>query len=225
MLFRSPIVVGGTGFYIHALVYDTIFSEEGDSDKLVRSELEALSREKGAQYMWEMLKAEDPVSAENIHPNNQKRVIRALEYLRLTGQKLSDHNREQKSRSSPYDFIYLAINKDREKLYSDINRRVDMMMEQGLEDEVRRLYEEGCRPGMVSMQAIGYKELMEYIEGRCSKDEAVESIKLESRRYAKRQMTWLRHEIDVNWLEGSDMEAALSTIAKRWPGAVNSAGT
>ena len=222
---RLPIVAGGTGFYIHALVYDTIFSEEGDSNKIVRSELEALSREKGAQFMWELLKAEDPVSAENIHPNNQKRVIRALEYLRLTGQKLSEHNCEQKSRSSPYDFIYLAINKDREKLYSDINRRVDMMMEQGLEEEVRRLYEQGCRPGMVSMQAIGYKELMEYIEGKCSKDEAVETIKLESRRYAKRQMTWLRHERDVNWLDGADQDTALDIIRERWPDIVNTAVT
>ena len=220
---RFPIVVGGTGFYIHALVYDTVFSEEGDADKIVRSELEALAKEKGNEYMWEMLKAEDPLSAENIHPNNLKRVIRALEYLKLTGQKLSEHNLQQRSRSSPYDFIYLAINKDREKLYGDINRRVDIMMDQGLETEVRKLYSEGCRPGMVSMQAIGYKELMEYIEGRCTREEAVDAIKLESRRYAKRQMTWLRHEQDVKWIDGADYESALNIIAEHWPDAVISA--
>ncbi len=213
---RLPIVVGGTGFYIHALVYDTVFAEEGDGDRSVRAQLEALSAEKGDAYMWEMLRREDPASAENIHPHNRKRVVRALEYLRLTGQRLSEHNSEQRARSSPYDFIYLAINKDRERLYADINRRVDLMMEQGLEDEVRRLREAGCCSGMVSMQAIGYKELMAYIEGRCSKQEAVDAIKQESRRYAKRQMTWLRHERDICWLDGADTGAAEAIIRERW---------
>ena len=213
---KLPIVVGGTGFYIHALIYDTVFSEEDDEDRRVRAELEALSEAKGDAYMWELLRQEDPISAENIHPHNKKRVIRALEYLRLTGQRLSEHNIEQKARSSPYDFLYLAINKDREKLYADIDRRVDIMMEQGLETEVRGLYDAGCRAGMVSMQAIGYKELMAYIEGKCTRQEAIETIKLESRRYAKRQMTWLRHEKDIYWLDGADTEAAETVIRERW---------
>ena len=217
-----PIVVGGTGFYIHALVYDTVFEPECDEDKTVRSRLEAEAAEMGSMYMWEKLRRADPAYAESIHPNNKKRVIRALEYHILTGQKLSEHNSLQKAKPSPYDFIYLAINKDRAQLYSDIDRRVDMMMEQGLEDEVRALYQSGCRSGMVSMQAIGYKELAEYIEGKCPLPEAVENIRRESRRYAKRQLTWLRHEKDVRWLNGPNQTEALDIITKEWTETIKS---
>ncbi len=192
---KIPIVVGGTGFYIHALLYDTDFGII-ESDGFIRQQIEADFNEYGPEVMHERLRDIDPEAADAIHMNDTKRVIRALEFYEIYGYKISDHNKEALKTESPYDFIYLALNRDREELYPLIDKRVDKMIEDGLQNEVRVLKEYGCRRDNVSMQGIGYKELFE-----CNDiAEAIEEIKLNSRHYAKRQFTWLRHENDVTWI-------------------------
>ena len=210
-----PVIVGGTGFYIHALLYDTDFSGQEDTER-IREELEKIRQTRGPEVLWQMLQASDPASAAAIHPNNVKRVMRALEFLHTTGGRISEHNEEQRKKESPYDFIYLAIRRDRQELYRDIDRRVDLMMEEGLAEEVRRLVQAGCRPDMVSMQAIGYKQLLAWMDGRCSLEEAVDAVKKESRHYAKRQMTWLRREHNITWIDGPSLEEAESVMEKLW---------
>ena len=210
-----PVIVGGTGFYIHALLYDTDFSGQEDTER-IREELEKIRQTRGPEVLWQMLQASDPASAAAIHPNNVKRVMRALEFLHTTGGRISEHNEEQRKKESPYDFIYLAIRRDRQELYRDIDRRVDLMMEEGLAEEVRRLVQAGCRPDMVSMQAIGYKQLLAWMDGRCSLEEAVDAVKKESRHYAKRQMTWLRREQNITWIDGPSLEEAESVMEKLW---------
>lgn len=159
-----PIVVGGTGFYIQALLYDIDFTGTAQDDTS-RAELENLAKEKGAAYLHNMLRKIDPKSAEDIHANNVKRVIRALEYYRQTGQKMSEHNEEERRKESPYEFVYFVLNAPREQLYARIDRRVDQMIEEGLVDEVKHLKELGCTKEMVSMQGLGYKEILAYLDG------------------------------------------------------------
>ena len=197
---KLPIVVGGTGFYIHALLYDTDF-DENESGGELRAGLEAEMEEKGPEYMHDKLRMIDPESAEIIHMNNRKRVIRALEFYELSGKKISDHNIEERSKDSPYEFLYFAITRNRDELYKAIDDRVDRMMEAGLLDEVIALRNRGMARGLTSMQGLGYKELLDYLDGKCSLEEAVERIKQESRHYAKKQWTWLRREKDVIWVE------------------------
>ena len=198
-----PIITGGTGFYIQALLYDIDFKED-DSGSQVRRELEALAAEKGHIYLHEMLKGVDPKAAEEIHPNNRKRVIRAIEYYRLTGEQISLHNEEERKKQSPYHFLYYVVNTDRELLYEQIDRRVDQMMEEGLIDEVRALSAMGCTRGMVSMQGLGYKEILDYLNGEITLEEAVYRIKRDTRHFAKRQLTWFKRERDVRWLNLPD---------------------
>ena len=162
-----PIVVGGTGFYIQALLYDVDFSEHETEEKY-RQELVALEQEKGREYLYEMLKQADPEYAAIVHSNNVKRVIRALEYYHETGRKLSEHNAQQRENSSPYQFVYLVLNDEREILYDRIDRRVDQMMEAGLLQEVEALVKEGYERTLVSMQGLGYKEFFDYIDGKCT---------------------------------------------------------
>ena len=200
---KIPIVVGGTGFYIQALLYDIDFSDHPEKEDY-RKELTRLAEEKGKEYLHSMLEEVDPEYAASVHYHNVKKVIRALEYHRETGGKLSAHNREQKERTSPYQFAYLVLNQDRKLLYRRINQRVDQMMEQGLLQEVRRLSERGFTPDLVSMQGLGYKEFFDYFDGTCSLDEVVERIKMETRRFAKRQLTWFRREKDVIWIDKGD---------------------
>jgi tRNA dimethylallyltransferase len=197
---KIPILVGGTGFYIQAVLYDIDFTQN-DSDTSYRKELERLLKERGGDYLYEMLKTTDPESALAIHPNNSKRVIRALEFASLTGDKISEHNKEQKSRQSPYHYCYFVLNKDRSKLYETINRRVDKMMEDGLLDEVGGLAAAGCTRDLVSMQGLGYKEMLAYLDGEYSLEEAVELLKRDTRHFAKRQLTWFKRERDVIWVE------------------------
>lgn len=159
-----PIVVGGTGFYIQALLYDIDFTGTAQDDTY-RAELENLVKEKGAAYLHNMLRKVDPKSAEDIHANNVKRVIRALEYYRQTGQKMSEHNEEERRKESPYEFVYFVLNAPREQLYARIDRRVDQMIEEGLVDEVKHLKELGCTKEMVSMQGLGYKEIWHILTG------------------------------------------------------------
>ena len=167
-----PILVGGTGFYIQAVLRGIDFTENEENTEY-RKKLELLAEEQGPESLHEMLKKVDPVSAENIHANNIKRTIRALEYYELTGEPISVHNEREKERTSPYNFSYFVLTDDREKLYARIEDRIDEMMSQGLVDEVRQLKDMGCRKGMTSMQGLGYKEILEYLDGECSLEDAV----------------------------------------------------
>ena len=195
-----PIVVGGTGFYIQALLYDIDFTEN-DSDFSFREELERTAEEKGAEYLHSLLKQADPEAAEQIHPHNIKRVIRALEFNRKTGQKISTHNEQERQKHSPYNFAYFVLTDDRKALYERIDRRVDEMMEQGLLEEVRALKDRGIARDSVSMQGLGYKELLAYLDGELLLEEAVRIIKRDTRHFAKRQLTWFRRERDVIWID------------------------
>lgn len=194
-----PIVVGGTGFYIQALLYDINF-EENDEDTAYRQELQRLAEEKGAEFLHDMLAKVDPESAKAIHANNIKRVIRALEFYEQTGICISAHNEEQRQKESPYNFLYFVLNDDRQILYERIDKRIDIMLEQGLVDEVQNLMDNGCERDMVSMQGLGYKEILEYLEGKCTLDEAIYILKRDTRHFAKRQITWFKRERDVHWL-------------------------
>ena len=210
-----PVVVGGTGFYIQALLYQIDFTEE-ETDTAYRDKLWQLGEEKGNHYLHELLRKVDPESAEEIHENNRKRVIRALEFYENCGKPISTHNKEQRQKTSAYNSCYFVLTDDRKKLYERIESRVDQMLSKGLVDEVRTLKERGCNASMVSMQGLGYKEILEYLDGRCSLLEAVEKIKKETRHFAKRQLTWFRREKDVIWLEKQafayDEDAVLSCI-------------
>lgn len=201
---KIPIIVGGTGFYIQALLYDIDFIEnEGDS--VYREKLEALAKEKGAAYLHGQLAMVDPKSAEEIHANNIKRVIRALEFYHQTGQKISEHNERERQKESPYQFCYFVLNDRRECLYERIDQRVDQMIRNGLVQEVQTLKERGCTKQMVSMQGLGYKEIFSYLEGDCSLEEAVYIIKRDTRHFAKRQLTWFKRERDVIWVQKDEL--------------------
>lgn len=200
-----PIIVGGTGFYIQALLYDIDFSQHEEKESY-RKELEQLAIEKGKEYLYEILKKKDPEYAQLVHFNNVKKVIRALEYYKETGQKLSEHNKEQRQKESPYNFAYFVLYHDRDILYDRINQRVDSMMEQGLLFEVKKLVEEGYTKNLVSMQGLGYKEFFDYFDGRMTLEETVEKIKRDTRHFAKRQLTWFRREKEVIWLNKKEYE-------------------
>ncbi len=199
-----PILVGGTGFYIQAVLYDIDFTENG-SDHSYREELEALAKEHGAEYLHTMLASVDPASAEAIHANNVKRVIRALEFYQETGERISEHNEEEHQKASPYQFAYFVLNDARDRIYANIDYRVDLMLEHGLVEEVRRLQAQGCTRDMVSMQGLGYKEILDYLDGRCSYEEAVRVLKRDTRHFAKRQLTWFRRERDVIWVDKQEI--------------------
>ena len=195
-----PIIVGGTGFYIQALLYDIDFTEN-DGDTAIRRELEKLAQTQGAGCLHQMLQEIDPESAAAIHQNNVKRVIRAIEFYRQTGKKISLHNEQEREKQSPYQFLYYVLDTDRKTLYERIDRRVDLMMEHGLVDEVKHLADMGCTRDMVSMQGLGYKEILDYLSGEISLEEAVYILKRDTRHFAKRQITWFKRERDVRWLE------------------------
>ena len=196
---KIPILVGGTGFYIQAVLYDIDFTEN-DEDKSYRIYLEQLAIEKGAEYLHEMLQKVDEKAAKEIHPNNIKRVIRALEFYEKSGQKISEHNEEQKQKESPYAYAYFVLNDDREVLYDRINRRVDMMLEEGLVQEVQKLLDANVPTTAVSMQGLGYKEIASFLTGEYTYEEAIYYLKRDTRHFAKRQLTWFKREPDVIWL-------------------------
>ena len=196
---KIPILVGGTGFYIQALVNDIDFTEN-DDDKSYRKSLEHLADEMGNEYLHTMLKKVDEKAAQNIHPNNRKRVIRALEFYEKSGKKISEHNEEQQERKSPYTYAYFVLTDERNLLYERINNRVDTMLEEGLTEEVGALLNEGIRRETVSMQGLGYKEVLDYLNGDLSLEEAVYIIKRDTRHFAKRQLTWFKREKDVTWV-------------------------
>ncbi|SET39478.1 tRNA (adenosine(37)-N6)-dimethylallyltransferase MiaA [[Clostridium] polysaccharolyticum] len=212
---KIPIVVGGTGFYIQALLYDIDF-DENDADTQYRKELEHLAEEKGAEYLHEMLQKTDEKAAREIHANNVKRVIRALEFYKQTGRKISEHNETERQKESPYEFAYFVLTDERKILYERINLRVDKMMEAGLLKEVEALKERGLRRDMVSMQGIGYKEILAYLDNEYSYEKAVEVLKQDTRHFAKRQLTWFRREKEVIWLDksviGRDTDSVMKAI-------------
>lgn len=194
-----PIIVGGTGFYIQALLYDIDFTDN-DSDPAYRDELGHYAQLHGADALHEKLRAIDPESAQSIHANNVKRVIRAMEYYHLTGEKISVHNAREREKDSPYDYRYFVLNDKREHLYQRIDQRVDQMVQEGLLQEVEQLKAKGYHRGMVSMQGLGYKEVLAYLDGEISFEEAVYEIKRDTRHFAKRQITWFKRERDVIWV-------------------------
>lgn len=200
---KIPILVGGTGFYIQAVLYDIDF-EESNSDYSYREELTQLAINMGPLFLHELLTKVDPTSAEAIHPNNLKRIIRALEYVKQTGEPISAHNEEQRNRKSPYLYRYFVLNKERSNLYEAINNRVDIMINNGLVNEVKQLLDMGYTKDMVSMQGLGYKELIDFIEGHYSLEEAIYKLKKDTRHYAKRQLTWFKREKDVTWVNKDD---------------------
>lgn len=212
---KIPILAGGTGFYIQAVLYDIDFAENGREGDY-RRELEGLAREKGEEFLHDMLRQVDPRSADEIHARNVKRVIRALEYFHQTGEKISEHNLRQREKESPYNFAYFVLNDRRQRLYGRIDRRVDEMLSEGLLEEVERLKARGYTRDMVSMQGLGYKEMLDYLDGRCTLEEAVTVIKRDTRHFAKRQLTWFKRERDVVWLDkeeaGYDEEVLLKQM-------------
>lgn len=203
---KIPILTGGTGFYIQAVLYDIDFTETTEDNEL-RRRLETVAKEEGCDVLFERLRCIDPKSCETLHPNNVKRVIRAIEFYEKTGgSRISEHNEKQHEKTSSYNFAYFVLNDERAKLYDKINKRVDKMLESGLVDEVKALKDMGCTGDMVSMQGLGYKEILEYLDGGCTFEDAVYRIKRDTRHFAKRQLTWFRRERDVIWLDRQDFK-------------------
>lgn len=199
---KLPIVVGGTGFYIHALLYDTDF-DENENDGSIRKRIEAEMEKYGPEVMHERLRTIDPESADIIHANNIKRVVRALEFYEINGYKISEHNKAESIRESPYDYLYFALDRNKDDLYEAIDRRVDEMVEKGLFDEVSRLREMGCNSNCICMQGIGYKE------------STAEEIKTNTHHYVKRQITWLKREKNIIWVNAPVTEEDYQWILQK----------
>ena len=201
-----PILAGGTGFYMQAVRYQICFTQDA-SDPDIRSQLEETAGREGPRKLHDMLREADPESAEAIPEGNVKRVIRALEYYQTTGERISEHNRKMRLRQSAWNDLCAVLYDEREALYERINKRVDEMVSRGLVAEVKKLRDLGCRPDMVSMQGIGYKEIFDYLEQRCTLEEAISQIKQNSRHFAKRQMTWYRREKDILWIPAGSRQS------------------
>ena len=192
---KMPIIVGGSGLYIQAALYNYNFSSR--QDKRIKDRLEEQIHEKGIATLYERLKQLDPGQAEKIHPNNERRVIRALEVYEKTGMTMTEFQQKQKQ-DAPYEVYFIGLTMERQLLYERINNRVDQMIENGLVQEVRDLYNNGYKETQ-SMKAIGYKEFFPYFKGDQSLDETIHILKRNSRRYAKRQYTWFKNKMDINW--------------------------
>ena len=211
---KMPVMCGGTGLYIDSVANDITFGET-EADNAMREELRSLAEKHGAEYLIKMLAEFDPVSAQRLHPNNIKRVIRAIEFYRMTGVPISEHQEETKKKESRYNAVMFCLDWERETLYDRINKRVDIMMSEGLLDEVKKLRDMGYTRDMQSMQGIGYKEMLEYLDGETTLDEAVEAVKQGSRRYAKRQVTWFKRNENIHWLKPENaVDKAIEIINK-----------
>ena len=212
-----PILTGGTGFYIQAVLRDIDFTANEENTEYRRN-LERMAEEKGAEYLHQMLMAVDPEAAEAIHANNIKRTIRALEFYKLTGEKISSHNEREAEKENAYNACYFVLNDERSLLYRRIEQRVDEMVAKDLVAEVSRLMETGCTRDMVAMQGLGYKEIVDHLTGKCTLDEAVYIIKRDTRHFAKRQLTWFKRENEVIWVDKPvfhyDQEEILSYMMK-----------
>lgn len=216
---KLPIIAGGTGFYIQALLKDIDFTETGKETD-IRSKYHEISEKEGAEKLYGLLKQKDPKAAEYIHPNNVKRVIRALEFFDETGECISEHNTQQSQKTSPYTYAYFVLNDDRAVLYDRINRRVDKMLDDGLLEEVTRLKEMGLKEDDISMKGIGYREFFPYFRGEISLEEAIEAVKADSRHFAKRQITWFKREKDAIWFDrneyDNDNDRILAAMISKW---------
>lgn len=201
---KTPILVGGTGFYINAILFDTQF-EETEADTTYRAMLESFVKENGPVALHKQLEAIDPKSAMSIHPNNVKRVIRAMEYYKETGCLISEHNEKEKEKragnESPYDYTFFALSMERSILYERINLRIDQMIDEGLVEEVKGFFDAGLSEELPSMKAIGYKEFFPYFRGQQSLEDCVEKLKQNTRNYAKRQLTWFRNQANPIFIE------------------------
>lgn len=200
---RLPILCGGTGFYIQALLYAIDFTET-EQNTTYRDALQHRAETEGPEALYEELRQVDPASAASWHANNVKRTIRALEYYHETGQRISAHNEEQRQRPAAYDAMFYALTMDRTRLYERIDRRVDLMMERGLVTEVERLRQQGLTQTDVSMQGLGYRQILDALDGTCTIEEATAAIKIQTRHYSKRQLTWFKREPDVTWVNVDD---------------------
>ncbi|CAM4430821.1 tRNA dimethylallyltransferase [Paenibacillus endophyticus] len=206
-----PFIVGGTGLYVESVCYQFQFADIG-SDEAFRQEQERYAAENGAEMLHARLAAIDPPAAERLHPNDLRRVIRALEVFHMTGQTFSEQQAGQ-SKVSPYELCIIGLTMDRAELYRRIEQRVDLMMEQGLVEEVRLLLEREMPPAAVAMQGLGYKEIAEYLQGNCTLEAAVERLKRDTRRFAKRQLSWFRHMNDIHWIDmGENFHNNLQTV-------------
>ena len=199
---KMPIIVGGTGLYVNSLIYGIDYPEI-ETDLEYRAELEKTAEEKGLEYLYNKALEIDKEAMKNISPNDQKRILRVLEIYKETGKTKTQLEIESRKNGIPYDYKVFALNMPREILYDRINRRVDIMIEKGLIEEVKKLYEKYGEKLTTSMQGIGYKEVVEYLNGNCTKEEMIEKIKMETRRYAKRQLTWFRRNKSIHWLDAS----------------------
>ena len=200
-----PIIAGGTGFYIQAVLYDIDF-KENDGEDLIRKKYEYLLEVEGKHFLHKRLSDVDSEYAASVSENNVKKVIRALSFFDVTGEKLSKHNLTEREKTSPFDFAYFVLTMDRERLYKRIDERVDKMFDVGLVDEVKALKDMGLTKNMTSMQGIGYKEVLAYLDGEMSLEEAKEKVKLNTRHFAKRQMTWFKREKNVIYVDREDDE-------------------
>ncbi len=210
---KMPILVGGTGFYINSILYNTNFNEE-DSNKEYRSHLENLLKKKGKECLYNMLKEVDAESAEKIHINNTKKIIRALEFYKKNNIPISEHNREEKEKEKYYNSKLFIFNRERDILYERINKRVDTMIDNGLVLEVSNLLEKGYDKTLISMQGIGYKEIINYLNGNCSLSFAINEIKKNTRHFAKRQLTWFKHQSDGVWIDLGNYETIDKVVGK-----------
>lgn len=202
---KNVIIAGGTGLYVNAVVYNMNFNEE-DVDYNYRKELENIAKEKGNDYLHSMLENIDPQTAKQIHKNNVKRVIRAIEMaknVKLKSIHMSEEKERIKNEKNKYDFLVFCIEQEREYLYNRINLRVDLMLKDGILDEAKKVYDMKFPEDNTCMQAIGYKEFFPYFEGKISLEEAVDTLKKETRHYAKRQMTWFNNKLECIKLDGS----------------------
>lgn len=205
---KTPILVGGTGFYVNGLIYDNDFTP-GEKDDKMRLELEKEAEEKGNDYVHDILKILDPEYAKTVHPNNLKRVIRAIEYCRDTGEKFSDYNARERLREPAYDVKNFILNMDREVLYNRIEKRIDIMIENGLVNEVKSLMDK-YPTNLVSMKGLGYKEIIGYLKGEYSLDEAIYILKRDTRHFARRQLTWFKHQSNGEWVDVLDFDSPQS---------------
>lgn len=203
---KLPMVIGGTGLYINSLIYDLDFTSSVSNWNL-RYEYEEKANAYGNKYIHDELKNVDPVSADRVHVNDTKRIIRALEVYYETGKPMSESYKDFRKPSNEFDIVMIGLRMDREKLYERINKRIDIMMEQGLIEEVKSLLDKGYSEDLTSMQGIGYKEIISYLKGECSLEETVEILKRQSRRYAKRQLTWFRKEERIHWIDVDEFDS------------------
>ena len=203
---KVPIIVGGTGFYIQSVIYDINFNEYGD-DSNVRKKYEAMAETLGKSELHKKLALVDREYADSVSYNNVKKVVRALTFFEMTGEKLSEHNKRERERSSPFDFAYFVLTMDRKKLYERIDKRVDLMFDMGLVKEVKALMAKGYDKSLVSMQGIGYKEVIDYLSGKTSLEECIDIIKRDTRHFAKRQLTWFKREKVVTYIDKDEFDA------------------